>query len=62
MATKTTVRRFIQVAWPQEEETGLMHSNWAGGNDRQLAAMVETFGLPGTTITSNVGLKNLVVS
>ena len=44
--TKTTARRFVQVPWPQDEETGLMHENWAGGNDRQIAALVEKFGLP----------------
>ena len=44
--TKTTARRFVQVPWPQDEETGLMHENWAGGNDRQIAAVVEMFGLP----------------
>ena len=62
VATRTTARRFIQVAWPQAEETGLMHDNWAGGNDRQLAAMVEAFGLPGATITSKAGPRTLVVA
>jgi hypothetical protein len=30
---------------PGSQESSLMHTNWAGGNDRQLAALVAEFGI-----------------
>lgn len=41
------VGRFWQnVMWPGAETASLMSHNWSGGNDEQIAAMIEHFGFP----------------
>ncbi|WP_250865918.1 class I SAM-dependent methyltransferase [Caballeronia sp. INSB1] len=39
-------RPWQNVMWPGAETSSLMNFNWNGGNDTQIAAMVEHFGVP----------------
>ncbi len=46
----STIRRvgrpWHNVVWPGTEASSLMHHNWNGGNDQQIAAMTEHYGSP----------------
>ncbi|TDV14401.1 class I SAM-dependent methyltransferase [Paraburkholderia caballeronis] len=42
-------RHWQNVMWPGAEASSLMHYNWNGGNDAQIAAMIMQYGFPPTT-------------
>lgn len=37
---------WLNETWPGSQTTSLMDVNWKGGNDRQIAALTERFGVP----------------
>jgi SAM-dependent methyltransferase len=37
---------WLNETWPGSQSSSLMESNWSGGNDRQIAAMLDRFGSP----------------
>jgi hypothetical protein len=43
---KVTGKKRSLIPWDGSQETGLYNENWASGNDKKVAALVEEFGLP----------------